>query len=95
MVLHDQRITMPFIAKKCDFSVRTAKKALHPELRFKKVTAKNVNEHQADDYLNQIKTWIHHYDLESKRQGMKWRHGSSLPPRKFRIQSSAATYLGL
>jgi len=33
-------------------------------------------------------TWVHHYDLESKRQSMKWRHPSSPAQKKFKRQPS-------
>ena len=34
-------------------------------------------------------TWIHHYEPESKRQSMEWRHTSSPQPKKFKAQKSA------
>jgi histone-lysine N-methyltransferase SETMAR len=34
-------------------------------------------------------TWVHHYDPESKQESMHWKHRSSPPPIKFRVQSSA------
>jgi len=30
------------------------------------------------------KIWVHHYDPESKRQSMEWRHPSSPAQRKFK-----------
>ena len=35
------------------------------------------------------KTWIHHYDPESKQQSMQWKHFSSPSSRKFKVQASA------
>jgi len=35
------------------------------------------------------KTWVHHYDPESKRQSMEWRDPSSPAQKKFKRQSSA------
>jgi len=35
------------------------------------------------------KTWVHHYDLDSKRQSMEWRHPSSPEQKKFKRQPSA------
>jgi len=32
-------------------------------------------------------TWVHHYDLESKRQSMEWRHPSSPAQKKFKKQT--------
>ena len=34
------------------------------------------------------KTWVHHYDPESKRQSMEWRHPSSPAQKKFKRQPS-------
>lgn len=34
-------------------------------------------------------TWVHHFDPESKRQSMQWKHASSPAPKKFRVQASA------
>ena len=34
-------------------------------------------------------TWVHHYDPESKRQSMEWRHPSSPVQKKFKRQPSA------
>ena len=34
-------------------------------------------------------TWVHHYDPESKRQSMEWRHSSFPTQKKFKRQPSA------
>jgi len=34
-------------------------------------------------FLTVDKTWLHHFDHESKAQSMAWKHVISLPPRKF------------
>lgn len=34
-------------------------------------------------------TWIHHFDPETKKQSMVWKHRSSPPPKKFRVAPSA------
>jgi len=34
-------------------------------------------------------TWINHYDPETKKQSMQWKHASSPSPRKFKVQASA------
>ncbi|XP_014774694.1 uncharacterized protein LOC106872283 [Octopus bimaculoides] len=34
-------------------------------------------------------TWVHHYEPESKRQSIKWRHSMSPPLKKFKTQKSA------
>jgi len=34
------------------------------------------------------KTWLHHFDHESKAQSMAWKHDISLPPRKFCVIAS-------
>ena len=36
------------------------------------------------------KTWIYHYEPESKRRSMQWRHPTSPKPKKFKSQKSAA-----
>ena len=48
---------------------------------------------EGDNFLQQIvtgdETWIHHYEPESKRQSMQWKHPSSSVAKKFKTQSSA------
>jgi len=40
------------------------------------------------------KTWLYHYDPETKQQSMEWRHsGSPRLPKKFRVQKSAGKFL--
>jgi len=39
------------------------------------------------------KTWLYHYDPETKQQSMEWRHSSSPRPKKFRVQKSAGKVL--
>lgn len=39
--------------------------------------------------VTQDETWVHHFDPESKRQSMQWKHPWSPPPRKFRVTASA------
>jgi len=46
-----------------------------------------------DTFLRRIvtgdETWVHHYEPESKRQSMEWRHPSSPKTKKFKTQTSA------
>ena len=39
------------------------------------------------------KTWLYHYDPETKQQSMEWRHSGSTRPKKFRVQKSAGKVL--
>jgi len=39
--------------------------------------------------LTADKTWVHHYDPDSKRQSMEWKHPSSPAKKKFKRQPSA------
>jgi len=39
------------------------------------------------------KTWLYHYDPETKQQSMEWRHSGSPSPKKFRAQKSAGKVL--
>ena len=45
-------------------------------------------EAEGDSFLDRIitgdETWCHHYEPESKRQSMKWRHVNSLSNKKFK-----------
>ena len=34
-------------------------------------------------------TWIHHWDPETKKESMQWKHPGSPPPKKFKTQPSA------
>lgn len=42
-----------------------------------------------DSIMTSDETWIHHYEPESKKQSMEWRHASSPVKKKFRTQPSA------
>jgi len=35
------------------------------------------------------KTWVHHFEPESKRESMEWRHSSSPRSKEFKSQQSA------
>ena len=38
-------------------------------------------------------TWLYHYDLETKRHLIEWRHSGSPRPKNFRIQKSSGKFL--
>ncbi|GFS24170.1 histone-lysine N-methyltransferase SETMAR [Elysia marginata] len=48
---------------------------------------------EGEEFIQRIVTgdesWVHHYDPESKRQLMEYRHNGSPSPRKFKIVASA------
>jgi len=48
---------------------------------------------EGDNFLQQIftgdETWMHHYEPESKRQSLQWKHPSSPVAKKFKMQPSA------
>ena len=50
-----------------------------------------------NDFLSLLvtmdKTWLCHYDPETKQQSMEWRHSGSPHPKKFRVQKSAGKVL--
>ncbi|GFS00937.1 histone-lysine N-methyltransferase SETMAR [Elysia marginata] len=50
-------------------------------------------EEEGEEFIQRIVTgdesWVHHYDPESKRQWMEYRHKSSPSPRKFKVAASA------
>ena len=39
------------------------------------------------------KTWLYHYDPETKQQSMEWRHSGSPCPQKFWLQKSTGKFL--
>jgi len=39
--------------------------------------------------VTQNETWVHHFDLETKRQSMVWKHASYDTPKKFKVILSA------
>jgi len=49
--------------------------------------------HDPNDFQSQLvtmdKTWLYHYDPETKQQSMEWQHGDSSFPKKFQVQNSA------
>jgi len=50
-----------------------------------------------NDFLSRLvtmdKTWLYHYDPETKQQSMEWRHCVSPRPKKSRVQKSAGKVL--
>jgi [histone H3]-lysine36 N-dimethyltransferase SETMAR len=52
---------------------------------------------EGNSFLGRIvtgdETWCHHYDPESKRASMEWRHSGSPKPKKMRIQRSLGKVL--
>ena len=42
-----------------------------------------------DQVVTQDETWVHHFDPESKKQSMEWKHPGSSPAKKFKRFSSA------
>lgn len=50
-------------------------------------------ENEGDDFLVRIitgdETWVHHFEPESKRQSMTWKHPDSPVPKKFKTRPSA------
>lgn len=42
-----------------------------------------------DRVITGDETWVHHYEPESKRRSMQWRHSTSPRPKKFKSQKSA------
>jgi hypothetical protein len=78
---------------------------MHDRLKFRKVCAKWVlrerkdREHllryadEGEDMLNRIVTgdesWVRHYQPESKRAPMQWKHSSSPSSKKFKVTPSA------
>jgi histone-lysine N-methyltransferase SETMAR len=43
-----------------------------------------------DRIVTMNEVWVHLYEPETKRQSMQWKHTDSPPPRKFRVERSAA-----
>jgi len=41
-----------------------------------------------DRIVMQDETWVHHFDPETKRQSMVWKHASSPTPKKFKVTLS-------
>jgi hypothetical protein len=43
--------------------------------------------HDPNDFLSRLvttdKTWLYHYDAETKQRSMEWRHSGSPSPKKF------------
>ena len=35
-----------------------------------------------DRVVTQEETWVHHFDLESKKQSVQWKYPGSTPPKK-------------
>jgi len=48
---------------------------------------------EGEEFLSRIvtgdETWVHHYEPESKRQSMEWKHPGSPAKKKFKTEPSA------
>ena len=59
------------------------------------ICQENLDHHacEGDVFLHRIvtgdKSWVYHFEPESKRQSMQWKHLSSLANKKFKTQASA------
>ena len=40
-------------------------------------------------------TWLHHWDPDTKKESMQWKHPGSPPPKKFRTQPSASKVMAM
>jgi len=45
-----------------------------------------------DRIVMQDETWIYHFDPETKRQSMVWKHTSSPTPKKFKVIPPAGSH---
>jgi hypothetical protein len=49
------------------------------------------------DFLSRLaimdKTWLYHYDPETKQKSMQWRQSGSTRPQKFRVKKSDGKFL--
>lgn len=66
----------------------------HKDTRLRVCTElKERYEREGELFLNKIltcdETWVHHFEPESKRQSMEWKHTSSPVKKKFKTQASA------
>ena len=51
-----------------------------------------LDRYNNEEFLSRIvadETWVHHYEPESKRQSMEWKHPVSPAKKKFKTQPSA------
>ena len=46
-------------------------------------------EDDPEEYVTKDETWVHHFDPESTKQSIQWKHHGSPPPKKFKTVSSA------
>ena len=40
-------------------------------------------------------TWLHHWDPDTKKESIQWKHPGSPPPKKFRTQPSASKVMAM
>ena len=50
----------------------------------------NANPEDVHTHLVTDETWLHHWDPDTKKESMQWKHPGSPPPKKFRTQPSAS-----
>ncbi|GFV57064.1 uncharacterized protein TNCV_2931871 [Trichonephila clavipes] len=84
----DRRVTLRMLALKVDVSYGTVWTIVHDRLRFGKEDPAFMKRIVTGD-----ETWCHHYEPETKRDSMQWKHASSPPPKKFRAVKSAGKVL--
>jgi len=54
---------------------------------------KNESEEFLSRIVTEDETWVHHYEPESKRQSMEWKHPGSPTKKKFKTQPSAGNVM--
>ena len=78
-------------------SARWIPRLLNPDQKRTRLTMskENLDLFEADPtdfierFLTEDECWVHHFEPETKKQSMQWKHPSSPPPKKAKVVSSA------
>ena len=84
LVLNNRGIKVAKLASECSISNGSVYTIIHEHLGMSKGSARWVPRN-----LN-MQDWLHHWDPDTKKESMQWKHPGSPPPKKFRTQPSAS-----
>ena len=74
-------------------SARWVPRLLTPDQKLTRLVMSEANlarfEADPDRFLTQDECWVHHFEPETKRQSMQWKHSTSPAPKKAKVVSSA------
>jgi len=109
LILEDRRILAKSIAEQLGISHEQVGSIIHEGLDLRKLSANVNSASRLSNFWNFFcmiqmifcrarlvtmdKTWLYHYDPQTKQQSMEWQKSGSPHPKKFRVQKSTGKVL--